>query len=198
MTELFREDGHLTDEGLRALVDGGLDELGRLEAAEHLSFCDACLVRYTALLEEGALQTPATDQTLPVMRRLRRRALQALASRYTAAAAAVLITGALWYTGVFANVAGIFAVAGGEFTPPAVSQSQRQEDAGSAILRAVSDWSEAVQSALRPAYQAPLPKSEAGRAGQGDAPAMVDASTQADDLPDPQSDPTSTQIKGVD
>lgn len=62
----------------------------------------------------------------------------------------------------------------------------------------MSDWSEKVQSALRPAYQAPLPKSEAGRAGQGDAPAMVDASTQADDLPDPQSDPTSTQTKGVD
>ena len=41
--ELFREDGCLTDEGLQALRDGQLDELGRLEAAEHLSYCDKCL-----------------------------------------------------------------------------------------------------------------------------------------------------------
>ena len=99
MTELFRPDGHLTDEGLQALIGGELDELGRLEAAEHLSFCDACLVRYTALLEGDVLQEPPTDQTLPALRRLRRRAAQALMSRYTAAAAAVLITGTLWYTG---------------------------------------------------------------------------------------------------
>ena len=191
MTELFREDGHLTDEGLRALVDGGLDELGRLEAAEHLSFCDACLVRYTALLEEGALQTPATDQTLPVMRRLRRRALQALASRYTAAAAAVLITGTLWYTGVFADIAGVFTVQGEEMTPqpPAASQPDREEEPGSAILRAVSDWSEKVQSALRPAYQAPQPKAKTDRSDNADAP----AADQAD-----AADAASTQTKGVD
>ena len=35
--ELFREDGCLTDEGLLAVTKGGLDELGRLETAEHLS-----------------------------------------------------------------------------------------------------------------------------------------------------------------
>ena len=34
--ELFREDGCLTDEGLQALIDGQLDELGRLEAAEQI------------------------------------------------------------------------------------------------------------------------------------------------------------------
>ena len=43
--ELFNKEGHLTDEGLRAVVDGTLDEMGRLEASEHLSFCDSCLVR---------------------------------------------------------------------------------------------------------------------------------------------------------
>ena len=35
--ELFREDGCLSDEGLHALTTGQLDELGRLEAAEHLA-----------------------------------------------------------------------------------------------------------------------------------------------------------------
>ena len=38
--ELFNKEGHLTDEGLRAVVDGTLDEMGRLEASAHLSFCD--------------------------------------------------------------------------------------------------------------------------------------------------------------
>lgn len=191
MTELFRSDGHLTDEGLRALVGGELDELGRLEAAEHLSFCDACLVRYTALLDEDALETPATDQTLPVMRRLRRRAAQALMSRYTAAAAAVLITGTLWYSGIFADIAGVFTVRGEEMTPqpPAASQPVREEGPGSAILRAVSDWSEKVQSALRPAYQAPQPKAKTDRGGNTADP----AADQAD-----AADPASTQTKGVD
>ena len=48
--ELFDKNGCLTDEGLQALQAGGLDELGRLETAEHLSYCDKCMDRYTALL----------------------------------------------------------------------------------------------------------------------------------------------------
>ena len=42
--ELFREDGCMTDAGFRAMMDGQLDELGRLEAAEHLSYCDQCKI----------------------------------------------------------------------------------------------------------------------------------------------------------
>lgn len=53
--ELFREDGCLSDEGLHALTAGQLDELGRLEAAEHLAYCDKCTDRYTALLTADAL-----------------------------------------------------------------------------------------------------------------------------------------------
>ena len=34
--KLFDAEGHLTDEGLYALKDGTLDDLGALEAAEHL------------------------------------------------------------------------------------------------------------------------------------------------------------------
>ncbi len=56
--ELFREDGCLTDAGFRAMMDGQLDELGRLEAAEHLSYCDQCMDRYTALLTADALEQP--------------------------------------------------------------------------------------------------------------------------------------------
>ena len=46
--ELFLENGHLSDEGLAALQSGGLDDLARLEAAEHLAFCDECLARHLA------------------------------------------------------------------------------------------------------------------------------------------------------
>lgn len=59
--ELFREDGCLSDEGLHALTAGQLDELGRLEAAEHLAYCDKCTDRYTALL------TPTPSPTRPGM-----------------------------------------------------------------------------------------------------------------------------------
>lgn len=52
--ELFDKNGCLTDEGLQALQAGGLDELGRLETAEHLSYCDKCMDRYTALLTADA------------------------------------------------------------------------------------------------------------------------------------------------
>ena len=51
MNELFNQDGCLTDYALSALIhDKPLDELERLELSEHLSFCDACIERYTAML----------------------------------------------------------------------------------------------------------------------------------------------------
>ena len=61
--KLFDAEGHLTDAGLYALKDGTLDDLGALEAAEHLSFCDYCLLRYTALIEAApeAMKQPMRD-----------------------------------------------------------------------------------------------------------------------------------------
>ena len=98
---LFLDNGHLTDEGLRALVEGSLDEMERLESAEHLSFCDECLVRYTELLTEPVCQDPPQDLTLPVMRSLRQRTFRTAAGRYATAAAAVLLSLCLWGSGVF-------------------------------------------------------------------------------------------------
>ena len=56
--ELFDQNGCLTEEGLHAVIGGQLDELGRLEAAEHLSYCDKCMDRYTALLTADVLEEP--------------------------------------------------------------------------------------------------------------------------------------------
>ncbi|OUN84776.1 hypothetical protein [Gemmiger sp. An50] len=125
MTELFLQTGHLSDEGLQALIDGTLDEMQRLEAAEHLSFCDECLTRYTALLTGDVLEEPEQDVTLPVMRKLRRRAVKNVWNRYAAAAAAVVITAGLWYSGVFGGAMEALAI-----QPPALEQTAQAQEPG--------------------------------------------------------------------
>ena len=68
----FRPDGHLTDAALTALVRGDcLEELDRLELAEHLAYCDQCLQRYTELLSEGPMLTPARSCRESLRRRIR-------------------------------------------------------------------------------------------------------------------------------
>ena len=102
--ELFHENGHLTSEGLKALTEGRLDELARLEAAEHLSFCDECLVRYTALLEDAPLAAPKAPLAPGVWQRIRRRTWRIVTSRYATAAAAAAFALIIWGTGVFQNM----------------------------------------------------------------------------------------------
>ena len=59
----FRPDGHLTDAALTALVRGDcLEELDRLELAEHLAYCDQCLQRYTELAQDSLPCHPFADQ----------------------------------------------------------------------------------------------------------------------------------------
>ena len=92
----FRPDGHLTDAALTALVRGGcLEELDRLELAEHLAYCDQCLQRYTELLSEGPMLTPARSCRESLRRRIRQRAVQLGVSRYATAAAAVTLAPAV-------------------------------------------------------------------------------------------------------
>ncbi|MDD4850069.1 MAG: hypothetical protein PHO10_05155 [Gemmiger sp.] len=101
--KLFSTDGHLTDAGLLALRDGQLDELGSLDAAEHLSFCDACLERYTTLLEAApeALLTPLRDVSVQVQGLLRMRSIRIFTNRYVSVAAAVVLAFGLWHLGAF-------------------------------------------------------------------------------------------------
>ena len=141
MTELFLENGHLSDEGIRALIAGTLDETQRLEAAEHLSFCDDCLVRYTDLLSEDVLEQPQQDVTLPVMRRLRQRALKVVTKRHAAAVAAVVVTAGLWYTGVFGGAMDALSVKPQDITrrPP---QEQQLEEKGplAEMMQTMNQW----------------------------------------------------------
>ena len=104
--ELFREDGCLTDEGLQALIDGQLDELGRLEAAEHLSYCDRCMDRYTALLTGDVVKQPPRDLSRPVGRTILIRLMQNVYGRMAVAGVAAVLALAMWRTGSLQNVLG--------------------------------------------------------------------------------------------
>ncbi|MCI8491672.1 MULTISPECIES: hypothetical protein [Anaerotruncus] len=102
MNELFKQDGCLTDYALSALIhDEPLDELERLELSEHLSFCDACIERYTSMLSDDLLILP-TEPIAPTIRaRLRDRARKIFLNRYTTAAAAACFAVLFWNLGVF-------------------------------------------------------------------------------------------------
>ena len=98
----FRPDGHLTDAALTALVRGDcLEELDRLELAEHLAYCDQCLQRYAELLSEGPMLPPARSCRESLRRRIRQRAVQLGVSRYATAAAAVTLARNPVRTGAF-------------------------------------------------------------------------------------------------
>lgn len=102
--ELFNENGCLTDEGLQALVNGQLDELGRLEAAEHLSYCDHCLDRYTALLTADALEEPPRSVHKTVMGTIWVRLMQNTWGRAAVAAVAAVLALTMWRTGTLEQI----------------------------------------------------------------------------------------------
>ncbi|MFQ9469128.1 MAG: hypothetical protein ACLR0S_00625 [Hominenteromicrobium sp.] len=104
--ELFREDGCLTDEGLQALRNGQLDELGRLEAAEHLSYCDKCMDRYTALLTADVLETPPRGVHGTIMTTIWVRLMQSTYGRVAVAGVAAVLALSLWRSGAITAMLG--------------------------------------------------------------------------------------------
>ena len=140
--DIFRADGHLTDEALAAFVqDGIVDELARLEAAEHLSFCDWCLQRYTDALAGTELLIPEHSCQRTVWSRIRARAFRMITSRYATAAAAVAL--ALTMRGGGEKIQFSRPVLP-EFRPAAVerlhSWPERWNDALSGTLSGVTDF----------------------------------------------------------
>lgn len=124
---LFDTAGCLTQSGLEALRDDRLDDLGRLEAAEHLTFCDRCLARYTALLESIQLSAPMRDLIPQVQALMRLRTFRVMTNRYVSAAAAIALALALWRFGMFGGVPG---------TAPRPQEEPRQK---ASISRMLSD-----------------------------------------------------------
>ncbi|MCI2047446.1 MAG: hypothetical protein LKJ90_06990 [Faecalibacterium sp.] len=99
--ELFNEKGCLTNSGLLALVQNRLDEMGRLEAAEHLSYCDKCLDRYTGLLTPEVIEQPKHSVSGPVLRSVWAQAMQSTFGRSAVAVVAAALALTFWSTGTF-------------------------------------------------------------------------------------------------
>ncbi len=104
--ELFRENGCFTDEGLRSVVESRLDEMGRLEAAEHLSYCDQCMDRYTALLTEEVLEAPPKSMKNTVMTTIWVRLMQNTYGRISVAGVAAVLALTMWRSGALDKMIG--------------------------------------------------------------------------------------------
>ena len=102
--ELFDQNGCLTEEGLHAVIGGQLDELGRLEAAEHLSYCDKCMDRYTALLTADVLEEPPRSARGAVMGTIWVRLMQNTWGRAAVAAVAAVLVLTMWRTGTLEQI----------------------------------------------------------------------------------------------
>lgn len=101
---LFDDDtGCLTDGGLRRLIAGSLEELERLEASEHLSYCDRCVERYAAMADSAPLLEAPDTMKQSILGALRRRAAKVFVDRYFHMAVAASLTLVLWGSGVFSS-----------------------------------------------------------------------------------------------
>ena len=123
----FNREQHLTDEGLYALKDGTLDDLGALEAAEHLTFCDYCLLRYTKMIDNApeCLQQPMRDLIPQVQNLMRLRSFRIMTNRYVSTAAAVALAFLLWNVTTF-GITGSTGVPVARPTPTEPQPSFRQ------------------------------------------------------------------------
>ena len=102
--ELFDAKGCLSEEGLQALVGGQLDETQRLEAAEHLAYCDRCMDRYTALLTDDVLEQPPRSARGAVMGTIWIRLMQNTWGRAAVATVAAVLALTMWRTGALTFV----------------------------------------------------------------------------------------------
>ena len=149
--EWFRDDGCMTEAGLRALLDGQLDELGRLEAAEHLSYCDHCMDRYTALLTADALETAPRGMHSAVMGGVWARLMQNTYGRAAVAGVAAVLALTMWRSGALGQITQ-FGSQLQTLYPTVQSQQETSTESGETALpfQPVED--------TRPAQQTPTGK----------------------------------------
>lgn len=109
--DLFDEEGHLTDNALLAFIHATdnvdadkavvFNELQRLEIAEHLSFCDKCVLRYVELLSDDSLLTPSDLVAPAVIRQLEKEERQRYFHKWVSMAMAASFAIFFWVAGVF-------------------------------------------------------------------------------------------------
>lgn len=134
------ETGCLTNDALAGLMEGSLDELQRLEVSEHLSYCDACVERYTALLADGVLLEAPELMKQSVLAALRRKAAKVFVNRYFHMAVAASLTLVLWGSGVFNSFGEVRLVRPPEERNPEASISWRLNSFASDVSDGVTDF----------------------------------------------------------
>lgn len=103
---LLQQNGHLSEQALLGLAEGSLCTAQRLQAAEHLTVCDLCLLRLTDMdAAQLPLQTPPHDLAQPTVHRLRRAKVVAFVQRCGVVAAAACFAVAGWQFDFFGKVA---------------------------------------------------------------------------------------------
>lgn len=155
--DLFDEAGHLTDDTLVALVhstdaenmaegaDDAVDfnELQRLEIAEHLSFCDECVLRYTELMADDALLTPSDLVEPSVMRKLEKEERRQYFSKWVSMVMAASFAILFWVAGVFSpNFAEMDAGFLTDMVEGATAFSRQTVEISTEITDTMSNWVE--------------------------------------------------------
>lgn len=105
--KLFLPSGCLSDRGLSALVREELNEEQRMEASEHLDFCDSCVERYAALLGGEELLTPPAPVAPAVMEKLRPKARMLFFGRLMRVSIAAAMALVIW-NGLLLGNGGLF------------------------------------------------------------------------------------------
>ena len=123
--ELFDAKGCLSEEGLQALVGGQLDETQRMEAAEHLAYCDRCMDRYTALLTDDVLEQPPRSARGAVMGTIWIRLMQNTWGRAAVAGVAAVLAFTMWRSGTIDQLLNFRQEL--HIWTPETSQSQTEE-----------------------------------------------------------------------
>ena len=139
--KLKDKNGHITQEALLAWNEGSLCEQQRLELAEHLTCCDDCLLRLTALeLEE---LPPARDLVGPAVRQARPRRPLLFWQRCGSAAAAVCFAFLGWRLDLLGQLNDL---------PQRIGQAGALQQAATQLSQELSGWSGQLSDTLQTAF----------------------------------------------
>ena len=117
--------------------------MGALEAAEHLTFCDYCLLRYTKLIDSApeCLKTPMRDLIPQVQSLMRLRRFRIMTNRYVSTAAAVAMAFIMWR---------VIALGGGEIVmPQAPRPTEPQPSFGQTVNSVVGGFYQSLDNVFK-------------------------------------------------
>lgn len=111
MDEFFNRDGHLTDYAIKSIINDDVNELQRLEFAEHTSFCDECLTKYINSIDNTELMTPPETVEKQIIKRISNNKRRFRINQYFSMAVAACFALIFWVTGIFSIPSSVYAIA---------------------------------------------------------------------------------------